>query len=348
VRTSLPVDPVIAPAAPSYRDRSALLVVLGVVQIVMGLFTLLLVPFVLLTVFMARKSPMGAMPPGYYVLSIASYTLVAAVMIGLGVGSVKARRWGRDLTLVASWLWLAYGAVTLVMITVVLPSSMLAGFKAASASNPQATALPAGLAAVIATLIIAFFAVFMVVLPIIFVVFYAREDVKATCRRRDPTPRWTERLPLPVLAASVIFAIGALYYLLLSFTMPLVPFFGRYLTGLPAGTACLALAALDVVLAVLLFRRLAMGWWIAVAAVLLRAAAIAFTFRRANLLEAYSRMGWSSQQLHLMEANPMYRSGGFLWFGVAFLVIFLGYLLWIRRYFTAPPAEEMLPPALPQ
>jgi hypothetical protein len=49
-----------------------------------------------------------------------------------------------------------------------------------------------------------------------------------------------------------------------------------------------------------------------------------------------------------MEANPMYRSGGFLWFGVAFLVIFLGYLLWIRRYFTAPPAEEMLPPALPQ
>jgi hypothetical protein len=335
VGTSLPVEPVVAPAAPAYRDRSTLLTVFGVVQIVMGLFTLLLVPFVLLTVFIARKSPMGAMPPGYYVLSIASYTLVAAVMIGLGVGSVKARRWGRDLTLVASWLWLVYGAVTLVMMTVVLPSSMLAGFKAASANNPQATALPAGFAAVIATLIIAFFAVFMVVLPILFVVFYAREDVKETCRHRDPTPRWTERLPLPVLAASIIFGIGALYYLLLSFTIPLVPFFGKYLTGLPAGVACLVLAALDVVLAVLLFRRMATGWWIAVAAILLRAAAIAFTFRRANLLEAYSRMGWSSQQLQMMEANPMYRSGGFLWFGVAFLLIFLGYLLWIRRYFTS-------------
>lgn len=335
-------------SSPVYRDRSTGLVIFGIIQIILGLFAALFVPFTLLSVFIARKMPMGAMPAGYYVLSISTYAAAAVVLIMLGIGSIRAQRWGRDLTLISAWLWLVYGAVTLIMMTAVLPSSLLAGFKAAAATNPQSPALPAGFMAVIATLMIAFMAVFMVILPIIFVVFYRKNDVKETCLHRDPKPRWTERVPLPLLAASAVFTIGVVYYVLLSFTMPIAPFFGRYLTGFAGAGLCLVMAALDALVAVLFFRKQVAGLWIAVAAVVVRMASIGFTFRRGNLSEAYARMGWSSAQLQLMENNAMYRSGGFLLFGLFFLVILLVYLLWLRRFFAVAETAQVAAPDIYQ
>ena len=88
--------------------------------------------------------------------------------------------------------------------------------------------------AVIITLVIVFCAFFLVLVPIAFVVFYGRKDVADTCRRRDPVERWTDRTPLPVLGASVGFSSGSVYLLLIGLTTPMFPFFGRYLTGIPA------------------------------------------------------------------------------------------------------------------
>ena len=85
--------------------------------------------------------------------------------------------------------------------------------------------------AVILTLIIIFAAFFLVAVPIAFVVFYSRKDVAETVHHRDPLQRWTDRTPLPVLGASVVLALGSLYFLLVGLTNPVFPFFGRYLTG---------------------------------------------------------------------------------------------------------------------
>jgi hypothetical protein len=341
IQQSLPA-PIAATA--EYRDRSTGLVVFGIIQIILGLFAALFIPFVLLGILLARKT--GAiMPAGYYVLSVTTYALAAVILIALGIGSIRARRWARNLTLITSWMWLIYGAITLVMLTALLPSSFLAGFQAAAARNPQTGTLSAGFAAVILTFVIAFSAIFLVVLPVVFVVFYRKPDVQETCKRRDPVMSWTERAPLPVLTVSVIFTVGAVYYFLMSFTIPVFPFFGKYLTGVPGGAVCIVLAALDAFLAVSLFRQKILGWWIAVGALVLRAIAMGVTFRRGNLLEAYSRMGWSTQQLELMQHNPMYRSGGILWIGLIFLVLLLGYLIWIKRYFVTPVTPQ---PPMPE
>jgi hypothetical protein len=347
-----PFAEALSPAAPvTYPDRSTGLVVFGIIQIVLGLFCALMVPLSFLGVFLARRSMGTALPAGSYVMSITLYALAAAFFIVLGVGSIRARRWGRDLTLITSWLWLVYGAVATVMLTVILPSSFIAGFRAAADKNPQAPPLPAGIAAVILTFMIAFFAVFLIILPIIFIAFFRRKDVQETCRRRDPASSWTERAPLPVLGASIVFGIAAFYSFQASFTVPMFPFFGKYLTGLPASALCLTVAVVDVLLSISLFKRQLAGWWIAVAALVLRTAALAITFRRGNLMEAYARMGWSSQQLELIQNSPMYRSGGVLWFGLVFMLLFLGYVIWIKRYFgtpdTAQPSSPMSyePPA---
>jgi hypothetical protein len=188
-------------------------------------------------------------------------------------------------------------------------------------------------------------------LPIIFVTFYRKSDVEETCKRRDPVERWTDRAPLPVLAASVVFASGAVYCVLMSFTTPILPVLGRYFTGIAAGGLLLLIAALDGFLAFALFRLHLAAWWIAVVALILRLGSALLTFRHANLLEAYAKMGWSQDQLQMMNANPGIRSGVYLYWGLMFSVLFLGYMFWIRRYFKAPnlrnpvQAEPSLPAA---
>ena len=334
-----------APVPAPYRDRSTLLVVFGVVQIIFGLFALLCIPLSLLGAVMSRKMG-GGLPIGYHVLNTATYGMAGAGFLTLGVGSIRAQRWARDLSLVTSWIWLVSGTLGTVMLVALLPSTFTAAFKAAAAQNPQAGSLPAGFAAVILTIVIAFCAFFLVVMPVIFVAFYRREDVAETCRHRDPHTRWTGHCPLPVLALSVLFTFGAVYYFLMSFTVPLYPFFGRYLTGLPAGLVLLVASALDVLLGVLLFRLRIAGWWLALTAVLFHCAAVGFTIGRSNLIEAYQRMGWSGQQLQLLQANPMFRSGALMWLSLMFLAPLLGYLVWVRKYFV-PARLPSVPAAYP-
>jgi hypothetical protein len=189
--------------------------------------------------------------------------------------------------------------------------------------------------AVILTLIIVLVAILFVVAPLAFLLFYRSRNVEETCKHRDLSPRWTDRLPLPILAFGLLAACGGTYTLLLAFTTPLFPFFGRYLTGLLGTGALLLLAAVDAVVAILFFRLQIAGWWLAVVAMTFRMVSAAVTFARGNLFQAYSRMGWSQKQLQLMEGNPMFRSSAFLWWSLGFMVLYLGFLLWTRRYFPS-------------
>ena len=214
-----------------------------------------------------------------------------------------------------------------------------------NAPNAPSPDMTTGVMAVIITMVIVFCAFFLVVVPIAFVVFYGRRDVELTCRYRDPVARWTDRTPLPVLGASVAFFTGSIYLLLTGLTTPIFPFFGRYLTGIPAGGCLLALAALDFYLAFALFRLQSSGWWIAVIAAPVRLLALVLTYGRADMMQAYSKMGWSDAQMQMLNSSPLFHSRIILWWGVIFLLVFLGYLLWLKRYFktpVSPPQAEAL------
>ena len=317
-----------------YRDRSAGLVVFGIIQIVLGGLAALLIPLLLLGAVFSRRMG-GGLPAGSTVLSVATYALAAIGLITLGAGSIRARRWARALTLILAWIWLVFGSLGTIAMTVLLPPAFMTAFTAAAANNPEASSLPRSLIAVILTVVIVVCAVFMVVLPIVFVVFYRRKDVEETVKHRDPRERWTDRCPLPVLALSLLFIGGGVYYLLMSVTTPLFPLFGRYLTGLPAGICLVLLAMLDGFLAYSLFRLQLTGWWIAVVAVALRWTSAIVTFHRGDLLEAYSKMGMGQQQLQLMSANPILRSSVLEYWTAAFGLMFLGYMIWVKRYLAA-------------
>jgi len=332
------------PPQPPYVDRSTGLVLFGIVQILFGAFALLMIPLTLLGFAMSRRTTGVTVPPGSFFLGALNYAAVAAVLIAFGIGSITVRRWARALTLAGSWIWLIAGFLITILVTALMPAGFSQGLRKAMERNPNAASLPAGAIAVILTVMIVVMAVFLVGVPLAFVLFYRSKGVAETVRHKDPVERWTERIPIPVLAASMIFAGAGAYYLGMSFTTPLVPFFGRYLTGIIGAAACLVFAGIDGFIAVALARLHIAGWWVAVLVEVTKIVSAAITFGRGNLLQAYSRMGLRYSQLQMVGNSPFYRVG--LYVSLFVMLIFLGFLLWIRRYFgrKTPAAPEYATP----
>jgi uncharacterized membrane protein len=331
----------------TYKDRSTGLTIFGIIEMILGALAALMAPVMLLGAAFSRKIAGGAMPAGTYVSGICSYTFAAAVLVTLGIGAIRARRWSWALNLILSWYWLIVGVVATVAITVFMPRIFAAGFQQAAAQTPNAPPLPTGVFAVILTLVIVFMSFFLVILPLAFLLFYGRKDVEETCKRRDPEERWTDRCPLPVLAVSLLLGSSAVYFLLMAVTTPFIAFFGRYLTGLPAAAVLVVMAGIDCFLAVLLYRVSLAGWWLAVSALVLRVISVILTFRRADLMEAYSKMGLSDTQLQQMSANPAFRSGTLmLWWSVVLMILFLGYMIWIKRFFRGPAESGPVKPEM--
>jgi hypothetical protein len=335
---------VVAPVAPSptqHADRTVGLMIFGIAQIILGLLSGLMIPLVALAAFASRLGPGGSMRPGQVLSAASTYAFAAVVLIVLGIGSIQYRRWARALTLIASWYWLVMGALITVLLTAVLPVTVRAALQAQqNVANAPSSQLSATALAIIVTVVIILFAFFLILVPIAFVVFYSREDVAATCRDRDPVERWTDRTPLPVLGASVVFFVGALYLVVVGLTTPVFPFFGRYLTGVPAAACFLVVAAVDGYLAVASFRLKLVGWWIAVISLPIRLLSMAMTYVKADLVQAYSRMGRSEAELRMLQSSPFLRGHVILWWSLISLVIFLIYLLWIRRFFKAGSTRQ--------
>ena len=348
ISTSIAPSPVTSTPAPTppppYVDRSTGLVVFGIAQIILGLLAALMIPLIALGAVVSRLGPGGPMHAGQLFSATSTYAFAAVVLVSLGIGSIQYRRWARALTLITSWYWLIMGTLVTILLTAVMPVAMRTALQVqehtANAPSPEISTTAM---AIIVTLVIVFLAFFLVVVPIAFVVFYSRADVAATCRDRDPVERWTDRTPLPVLGASVVFFVGALYLLVVGVTTPIFPFFGRYLTGIPGVSCFLVLAALDSYLALAIYRLKVTGWWIATIMLPIRLVSMALTYIKADLIQAYSRMGSSDAELRMLQSSPILRGHVVLWWSLISLVVFFGYLLWIKRYFKTPPEPQSEP-----
>ena len=322
-----------ATATPQYRDRSTGLMIFGVVQIILGLLAGSMVPMVALATFVARLAPGGAMRPVQFVSSMASYALIAGTLLTFGIGSVQMRRWARALTLVFSWYWLVTGVLITVLLTAMLPVMMRGVLQAQQKAAGQSQPVSAAIMAVILTIIIVLAAIFLVVVPVALVIFYSRQDVADTCHFRDPVERWTDRVPLPVLGACVVLAVQSIYLVFAGLATPMFPFFGRYFTGAPAVVCFLLFGCFDGCLAFAFYGLKPAAWWLAVVAAPLRILSMAITYARADLMQAYSKMGWSEAQMQMLNSSPLFRGHVILWWSLLSAIIFFGYLLWLKQFF---------------
>jgi hypothetical protein len=320
-------------SAADYKDRSTGLAVFGFLLAILGCLSALLIPMM----FFAAAAGAAGAPALRVVLPAAGlYGLAAILFISLGVGSILARRWARALTLVLAWIWLAFGIASFLTVAVWMPSMFQAAAPPGNQVPPQAMMF-------VLVFTLAIMGCMYVVLPGILVLFYQSKHVKATCEIRDPRVRWTDKCPLPVLALSVLLGFGA-YSMLFMFSYgPLVPFFGVLLKGVPAIVTTLAVSALFAYLAWATYRLQIAAWWITLVVYLGFGASAVVTFLRVDLMDLYREMRLPADQLEIIEKSGMAdRIQAYMPVMVGgFAVVFVGYMLWVRRYYAGRvPGED--------
>jgi hypothetical protein len=313
-----------------FKDRSAGLVVFGIIEILIGLFCALLIPAVLAVAFAAPSALALEVEtdPRTLVPSLAAYSLAAVAFIWLGIGSIRARRWAAAVMLSLSWLWLISGAVAMVSLWLLMPRLQdLAGM----AELPGGTMT---LVLVTTSLLLGFI---YVLLPLAFVLFYRSPHVAATCRARDPAPSWVDGCPSPVVNLVVIYGLCAASLLVVPAYRFLFPLFGVILTGWGGAIAWLLVLAVLVGLIAGTAGRDPRAWSIAMAASLLAAASSTITAAVVPWSEVLARLALPGGEWPLAgvlgEPSPMAMVlGSLVVWGT-----WIAYLLSVRRFFGAPP-----------
>jgi hypothetical protein len=333
---------------PAPRDQSTGLMLFGILQIVLGgLCGLMGLMMVLITALPpVAQTPQGpVMNVRMMIPALIMYLVMAATFIWLGIGSIRARRWAWTLTVILSWIWLIIGAVSFIVFIVVAGPSM-------SAQMGQQAKIPPQVVVIIQLVTGVIMACIYILLPAMFLLFYHRASVRATCQRRDPQIRWTDRCPMPVLALSIILACSAASCLpSMLIYRGVMPLFGRFVSG-PAGVVVILLIALLlVVLARGTYRLQMAAWWGTLLLWVVGTLNMAITFSRVNLMEMYEKIGMPAAQLEMMRKTGVVESMS-RWapaMSVVSGVVCLGYLLYVRRYFVRsgkgtigemPPAGE--------
>ena len=262
------------------------MLILGALQILIGLACAAFVLFIASGSDLAMRQ--GASGGAALASGLVAYGVATVYFVSVGIGSIRKRRWARALIVVVSAMWLAAGVVTTLLLAVERSGVTLVG--------------------------IAF--VLAIVLPLILLLYYRRRAVRAEFEASDG-PRWTDRVPSPVLAVVIVLAFASLA-MLANLANPSFAFGGATITGAPAALAFLSLAILCAWLAVRLYQLKESAWWVVV------------------LLQVIGCV---------IGGASLMRDGASLFAAVivASWVAYFAYLLYIRRYFaidTRPRTRE--------
>jgi hypothetical protein len=332
------VPPVETAPMPAYKDRSTGLMVFGILTLLLGGLIGMFVPLMLVGQVMAAKAP-DAPPANTTAIlpAVAVYGVLAVALVWLGIGSVQKRRWARALLLIFSWSWLIMG----VFMTVFMPFVMGKVFTNLphDAKNGVPVMAPAFITGMIVGMVI-FFGIFFVLVPALWIFFYGSRHVKATCETRDPVTRWTDTCPLPVLGFSLWtwFAVPMMLIMLLV-GHGVMPFFGVFVSGLPGALFCLFIAAVWGWAGWWLYRLDVRGWWLILIAMVVFMVSSVLTYAQHDIIEMYQLQGLPQAQIDRIQKMGLFTGNGMSWMMVLCTLPFLGYLLFIKKYFSSKPNQ---------
>lgn len=327
-----PIPPV-APTASVFKDRRTGLIVFGILQILLGALAALMIPLMMLGQALAAQTRQEPMSVRQLTPAMGSYLLTAIVLVACGIGSCKARRWARALSLVVAWSWLAIGILSTAMMVVLLPTIL-------KNSQPKGQQVPETAMYVGMIFALGFTSILLIVVPLVLALFYRSPHVLATCQARNPSPSWTDACPLPVLGMSLWLAFGALGALAIPFTTHgVLPVFGRLLSGLSGSLCGMLLGLLWAYCAWTVYRLRSQGWWIVFISLCVIAVSAWMTFSHLGLAELYRAMGYSERQIEMTKQLGFLQGNRLAYWSIASLVPMAGFVLFVKRYFPAAPSS---------
>jgi len=315
----------------THKDRTVGLVVFGILQILIGVCCAMLIPLSLAAQALGNAGGVASVDARTVLPGMVVYVALATTFVWLGIGSIRARRWAREVSLSLSWVWFLTGICSLILVWLLLPSLLreLAG----EGGFPPEVAV---LVSIVTTVVLGFL---YVLLPGALVLFFRSPHVAATCRVRDPSRRWTDDLPQRMLTLTIVWVLAAVSVLVMPAYRFVVPFFGVVLAGLAGAVVWLVVLIGCVALAWGSARRELWAWRGAMIAVLLAALSTVLTFLRVDAVEMVRAMDLPADQVALISGAMMPDR----WLVILFWIVawgsFLAYLVTLRRFFTARPAD---------
>ncbi|MFC2029135.1 hypothetical protein ACFLWA_00220 [Chloroflexota bacterium] len=306
-----------------YRDRSRILFAMGVLLLIVGLGFALLAPSEFYSFYLFSDGGrfhyegfgFGSFMFANIANQIIGYYLIAIVLIPLGYGQVRPRRWARTLALTLLGFWIVIGIPTGVLALLVLFSSK--------------DVSPAG-----AALAIALSAISYLLVPGVLIWFYRSNDTRSTFEARDPNSYWVERVPVPVLVLGLLLAFYAVALHIPIFLNGLFPLFGAWIYGLH-GIACLAVSVLLMLfLAWGLVRQRPWAWWGSLTLLTVLTVSSVLTLSRSSFSDILGAIHFPPTELALSSGIPIQGLHLTPFVGIPLLVT-IALLLYSGRYFRA-------------
>jgi hypothetical protein len=306
-----------------YGDRRRILVVIGILLLFVGIVSAFLGPAEMYCFYLFSEGGrfhyegfgFGSFMFGNIASQIIGYYLIAMVLVPLGYGHLKVRRWARTLALTLLGFWLVAGVPLIVVFSFTL-------FSVKELSL-------AGALIILISLVLSY-----TVIPGLLIWFYRSRDVRLTFETEDPRSYWIEALPLPVLVLGSLLILCAIALHILIFFNGIFPLLGLWLNGLQG---ILLIDVLVMSLVGLIWGTLRLrtwAWWGSLVYFGLMTLSSILTLLRSSFLDILSAMNLPEFEMEILHGVPLQGFHIAPLIGIP-LLITLGLIVYSKRYFKA-------------
>ena len=312
-----------------YRDRSLVLRIVGVVLLLAGIGVAFLGPLEMYVFYLFSTGgrfhyegfEFGSFMFGNIASQIIGYYAIGAVLVPLGYGHLRMRRWARTLSLTLLRFWQLVGIPLVAIFFLVLVASK------------ELTLVAVVIAAVA-------LALSYLVAPGLLNRFYQSRNVRLTFETRDPRSYAIEGLPIPMLVLCSLYLFYAVSFHVPIYFRGIFAFFGVFLYDLQGIFLHDVSILLMIGLAWGTFKSQMWAWWVALTYFFLLTVSSVLTFLRSSYADILSGLRFPPTEIEFLDGVPLQGYHLALFFGVPLVATCCVIALSKRHFSEKYPAVD--------
>ncbi len=309
------------PLTPPHTDRSTRLLIFGILGILGSLFCLAMVPLMFLAIQIAPEEVhMGTVGP-----AIAFYGVIGILGMIVSIGSIRCRRWARDLILAGASLALALGIPACIF------SCFIVGKTMGTSMEQSGAQVSESMVQVITVITGIFYALLFILLPLTLVLCYRGRDVLATCIARSRATGFTSHLSIPQLVCILICLMMFLNTIFLPVFMPVVMVWDQVLTGTPAILMLILFAAASGYATWGLYYQVPAAWWVGLLSITIIGLNFAISFAVGDIMDFYRELNMPAKQLQVIEDSGIADIMAYTWISIVIYLAIVAAFFWHAR-----------------
>lgn len=249
------------------------------------------------------------------------YYIIAALLIPVGIGHVKLRRWALTLTQLYTWFWLGAGILLICNLIVLIPSA----FRFDLSRDVLIVRL---------VIIGVSSFIFLVLLPILALWFCKSEKVRLVFEEHDSNRYWTERYPLPLLALLLLFVIGIIVMHIAIFFQSMFPIFGQIMLG---RQSVYIISLCILIMGILIYGTVRLkiwAWWSSLVYISLLTISSVMSFARHSFYDIIIVMKLPAYEMGFLDKLIFLHDYHLVGLFAIPLLITLGLVIYSKRYFV--------------